>query len=120
MKKIVAFLLAMVMVACSSFALADSEKSKQIYSTIPIYNENDTAYDVRTENNDTLYYQFSSNTSCTCRMRVGSVTSTSVSGGKATVNFSSKHSEKGYCPSWSNTISYSGSVNYTSSTTVKK
>jgi len=121
MKKFVAFVLVMVMVfTFAASAMADPQKSKQIFYSVPIYDENNTAYMTRSENNDTLYYQFISDTVFRSYMRVGSVDGASVRSGEATVRFTSTHTEKGYCPTWSNTISYSGSVTYSSSTHVTR
>ena len=96
------------------------EGSAQIYSKIPIYNENNEVFDTRKENNDTIYYKYSTDKTSTVSMRVGIVKTKRVVLGYSTgsgyarleVEFLSEHSEKGYCPSWSSTISYAGTVTY--------
>lgn len=106
MKKIISLLCLFTIIFCASSALADDQKSKQIYYNVPIYNENDEAYMTRSMNVDTLYYQFISDTVCRASMRRGVVLGISVGFRDATVRFTSYH-PIGYCPSWSNTISYS-------------
>lgn len=95
--------------------------SEQLYSNIPIYNENNEKTGTRKENNDTIYYTYSTDQTSSVSMRVGTVNSKKVVLGYSTgsgyarleVSYTSHHSEKGYCPSWSNTISYYGEVPYT-------
>ncbi len=94
--------------------------SEQIYSKIPIYNENNEVFDTRRENNDTIYYSYSTDKTSAVSMRVGIVNTKRVVLGYSTgsgyarleVDFTSRHTEKGYCPSWSNTIAYAGTVTY--------
>lgn len=95
--------------------------SEQLYSKIPIYNENNVKTDTRTDNNDTIYYTYSTDQTSSVSMRVGKVNNKKVVLGYGTgsgyarleVDYASYHAERGYCPSWSNTISYSGKVDYT-------
>lgn len=100
MKKIISLLCLFTIIFCASSALADDQKSKQIYYNVPIYNENDEAYMTRSMNVDTLYYQFISDTVCRASMRRGVVLGISVGFRDATVRFTSYH-PIGYCPSWS-------------------
>lgn len=124
-KRIGILVIVAILTLTSGMTCAMAEKtfegSAQIYSKIPIYNENNVVYDTRSENNDTIYYKYSTDKTSDVSLRIGKVITKKVVLGYGTgsgyarleVNYKSKRTERGYCPTFANRIDYSGVVEYT-------